>query len=58
MSSRPVLRPTDPPIQCVPGEISAGLKRSGREAGHLPQTIAEVKETWIYTFTPPYAFMA
>jgi hypothetical protein len=33
-------------IQWVPG-----VKRSGRE-------VAEVKKTWVYTSTPPYAFMA
>jgi hypothetical protein len=30
----------------------------GREADHSPPTIAEVKKTWIYTSTPPFAFMA
>jgi hypothetical protein len=27
-----------------------------READHSPPTSAEVKKTWIYTSTPPYAF--
>jgi hypothetical protein len=35
-----------------------GVKRSGREADHSPPTTAEVKKMWIYTSTPPYAFMA
>jgi hypothetical protein len=35
-----------------------GVKRQGREADHSPQTSAEVKKMWIYTFTPPYIFMA
>jgi hypothetical protein len=30
----------------------------GREADHSLPTSAEVKHTWIYTSTPPYAFMA
>jgi hypothetical protein len=30
----------------------------GRDANHLPPTSAEVKKMWIYTFIPPYAFMA
>jgi hypothetical protein len=30
----------------------------GREAYHSPPTRAEVKKMWIYTSTPPYAFMA
>jgi hypothetical protein len=52
-SSRPVLGPTQAPIQRVPG-----VKRPGREADHLLPTSVEVKNTWIYTYTPPYAFMA
>jgi hypothetical protein len=28
------------------------------EADHSPPTNAEVKKTWIYTFTTPYAFVA
>jgi hypothetical protein len=35
-----------------------GVNRPGREADHSPPTSAEVKEMWIYTSTPPYAFMA
>jgi hypothetical protein len=35
-----------------------GVKRPGREADHSPPTSAEVKKIWIYTSTPPYAFMA
>jgi hypothetical protein len=34
------------------------VKRPGREADHSPPTSAEVKKMWIYTSTPPYAFMA
>jgi hypothetical protein len=34
------------------------LKRPGCEADHSPPTSAEVKKMWIYTSTPPYAFMA
>jgi hypothetical protein len=49
--SRPVLVPTQPPIQWVPGAISPGIKRPGREADHSPLTSAEVKEIWIYTST-------
>jgi hypothetical protein len=56
MSSRPVLGPTQPPIQRVPGALSPELKRQGREADHSLPTSAEVKKRWIYTSTPPYAF--
>jgi hypothetical protein len=47
-----------PHIQCVPGVLSPGVKRQGREAGHSPPVNVEVKKTWIYTFTSSYAFMA
>jgi hypothetical protein len=57
MSSRPALGSTQPPIQWVPGAPSLGVKRQGREAGHSPPTSAEVNKIWIYTSTPPYAFM-
>jgi hypothetical protein len=40
------LGPTQPPIQCVPGALSLGVKRPGREADHSPPTSAEVKE-WV-----------
>jgi hypothetical protein len=58
MSSRPALGPTQPPIQWVPWTLSPGVKRPGHEADHSPPTSAEVKKMWIYTSTPPYAFMA
>jgi hypothetical protein len=29
-----------------------------REAGREADPSAEVKNTWIYTFTPPHVFMA
>jgi hypothetical protein len=50
-SSRPVLGPTLPPIQWVPG-----VERQGREVDHSLPTSAEVKNTWIHTSTPPYVF--
>jgi hypothetical protein len=40
------------------GLISPGVKRPEREAFHSPPASAEVKKMWIYTSTPPYAFMA
>jgi hypothetical protein len=40
------------------GVLSPGVKRQGREADHSPPASAEVKKMWIYTSTPPYAFMA
>jgi hypothetical protein len=40
------------------GALSPGVKRPGREADHSPPTSVEIKNTWVYTSTPPYAFMA
>jgi hypothetical protein len=37
--------PTQPPIQCVPGALSLGIKRPGREAYHSPPSSAEDKES-------------
>jgi hypothetical protein len=42
----------------VPGFLPPWVKWQGREADHSPPASAEVKNTWIYTATPPYAFMA
>jgi hypothetical protein len=40
---RPALRPTQPPIQRVPGALSSGVKRQERKANHSPPSSAEVK---------------
>jgi hypothetical protein len=45
--------PTQPPIQWVPGALSPGVKRPGREADHSLPASAEVKKMWISTSTPP-----
>jgi hypothetical protein len=42
--SRTALGPTQSPIQWVPGALSLGAKRPGREADHSPPSSAEVKE--------------
>jgi hypothetical protein len=55
-SSKPTLGSTQPPVQWVLG-ASPGVKRPGREADHSPATSAKVRKMWIYTSTPPYAFM-
>jgi hypothetical protein len=38
-----LLGPTQPPIHWVPGTLSPGLKRQGREADHSSPSSAEVK---------------
>jgi hypothetical protein len=34
-----------------------GVKRQERESDNSPPASAEVKKIWIYTSTPPYAFI-
>jgi hypothetical protein len=51
--SRTALGPTQPPIQCVSGALSLGVKRPGREADHSPPSSADVKNAWSYTSTHP-----
>jgi hypothetical protein len=58
MTSRPALGPTQPPIQWERGGSFPRGKAAGGEADHSPPTSAQVKKMWIYTSTPPYAFMA
>jgi hypothetical protein len=57
-SSRLALRPTQSPMQWVPGTLSLGLKRPGREANNSILSSAEVKNAWGYTSIPQYALMA
>jgi hypothetical protein len=52
-ASRPTLGPTQPPIQWVPGTLSLGVKRPGREADHSTPSSANVKNAWSYTSTLP-----
>jgi hypothetical protein len=42
---------------CTKGSF-LGLKRLGREVDRSPQSSAEVKNEWSYTYTSHYAFMA
>jgi hypothetical protein len=57
-ASRTALGSIQPPMQWVPGALSMGVKRPEREADHSPPSSAEVKNTWSYTSTPQYVFMA
>jgi len=56
--SRLALESTQLPTQWVSGALSLGVKWTGREADHLPQSSVEVKSTWSYISTPQYAFIA
>jgi hypothetical protein len=58
VGARLVLGLTKPPIQWVPGDLSPGVKRPGRESDHSPPTSAEVENTLTSTSTSLYAFMA
>jgi hypothetical protein len=52
-SVRPTLRPTLPPIQWVPGALSPGVNRQGREADHSPPSSAEIKKGGVIPSPPP-----
>jgi hypothetical protein len=56
--SRPVLGPTQPPVQWASGSLSLGLKRPGREADHSPPSVAEVNKRGAVHPLPQYVFMA
>jgi hypothetical protein len=58
LASRQTLGSTQPHIQWVLAALSPEIKQPVREADHSPPTSTEVKKMWIYTSTPPYAFMA
>jgi hypothetical protein len=51
-ASRTALGSTQPPIQWVPGALSLGVKRPGREADHSPPLVPRSKNAWNYTSTP------
>jgi hypothetical protein len=57
VSSVACLEFTQPPIEWVPGALSPRVKRPGHEADHSLPASTQVKKIWIYTSTPPYAFM-
>jgi hypothetical protein len=57
-ASRTALGTTQPPIQWVPGALSLGVKRPGREVDNSLPSNAKIKNAWSYTSTPQYVFMA
>jgi hypothetical protein len=56
-ASSPAMRPTKPPIQCIPRALFPGIECVGHKADHSLLSNVEVKNTWSYTSTPPYAFI-
>jgi len=57
-ASRPSLGSTQPPIQGVPGVPTTGEKWPGRKADRSRPSTAEVRNSWSYTSTAQYVFMA
>jgi len=49
--------PTQPHMHGVPGDFSPLVKLPGCEADNSHPSSATVKNEWIYTSIPPYAFM-
>jgi len=56
-ASRPAAEPTNLAMQWVLREVLRGIKRPASEADHSFPPSAEVKNMWIYTSTPFYAFI-
>jgi hypothetical protein len=54
---RPVLWPSQPPLQWILGALFPGLMQLGPVADHSPPCSAKVNAC-SYTSTPPYVFMA
>jgi hypothetical protein len=57
-ASRTALELSQPRIQWVPGDLSLGVKRPGREADHSPPSNAEIKMSGTIPPLPQYALMA
>jgi hypothetical protein len=57
-ASRLAQESTQPPIQWVPGVLTAGVKRPVRKDDNSPPSSAELKNARSYNPTPQYVFMA
>jgi hypothetical protein len=56
--SRPALGPTQPPAQRVPGVLSRGKTRPGRDADHSPHPVPRSRISRSYIASPPSASVA
>jgi hypothetical protein len=52
------LDPTPPHIQWVPREVSLRVKQSECDPNHPHLFSTDIKNTWSYVCSPPYAFVA
>jgi hypothetical protein len=55
--SRPAVRPTQPPVQWVPGSFSRGKARPERDADHSPHLVPKSRMSRSYTSSIPSATM-
>ena len=46
------MRPTQPPVQWVPGVLFCGVKRLGRDVDHSPPSSNGAMNEWSYTSAP------
>jgi hypothetical protein len=56
--SRPILGPTQPPVQGVLGALFLGVKLLGHEVYCSLPSSTKIKNVWCHTSTPPYIYMA
>jgi hypothetical protein len=57
-ASIPAMRPSQPPIEWVPGAFYPGVKRPWCEADHSLSYSTKFKNAWSYTSSPKYVSMA
>jgi hypothetical protein len=57
-TSRPTLRPNQPPIHCIPRDVSLEINWPEHDTDHPSPYSDEVKKTWSYTYTSSRIFMA
>ena len=55
-TSRPAVRPTEPPVQWIPASLSMEIKWLGREVDHSCPSCATVKNEWRLASISLYAF--
>jgi hypothetical protein len=58
IACRPAVGPTQSPILWLSGTVSPQVKQQCCEAEYWHACSTEVKNSWSYTFTPSYVFMA